>query len=313
MKVLPRFILLGALMIGAGCGSNDAKTVKEEPVISVVATKVKRGDIISFIYTTGTIVPRQESMISPKTSGRIEKLYVDEGDKVKKGQPLPLDAAEPHHLLEAVQKLDLSYVVITSVTRDDLGDGGAAQFATAIKLIHEQRSNTRVEVLIPDFRGSLEALRMVIRACPDVINHNLETVPRCYPEVRPGADYARSLEVLARVKELDRKIVTKSGLMVGLGETKEEIIAVMRDLRRVNCDLLTIGQYLSPSATHHPAMRYVNPDEFTELAEIGRNLGFAAVAAAPLVRSSFRAAELYGRVGSSERLARRSETRCVSF
>lgn len=225
---------------------------------------------------------------------------------VKKGKPLPLDAAEPRHLLEAVQKLDLSYVVITSVTRDDLSDGGATQFATAIKLIHERRSNTRVEVLIPDFRGSLEALRIVIRAGPEVINHNVETVPRFYPEVRPDADYARSLEIFARVKEQNRKIVTKSGLMVGLGETKDEIVAVMQDLRSANCDLLTIGQYLSPSATHHPALRYVTPDEFSELAEIGRSLGFAAVAAAPLVRSSFRAAELYSRVSSSERLAKRS-------
>ena len=225
---------------------------------------------------------------------------------VKKGQPLPIDAAEPQHMLEAVQKLDLSYVVITSVTRDDLTDGGAAQFAMAIKLIQEQRNNTRVEVLIPDFRGSLEALQIVIRACPQVINHNVETVPRFYHEVRPGADYARSLEIFTRVKEINRKIVTKSGLMVGLGETKEEIIAVMQDLRSVNCELLTIGQYLSPSSRHHPIFRYVTPDEFSEFAEIGRSLGFNAVASAPLVRSSFQAAELYGRVSSRKRLTPRS-------
>ena len=214
---------------------------------------------------------------------------------VKKGVPTPVDEEEPQHLLEAVEKLDLSYIVITSVTRDDLPDGGAAQFAKTIKLTHENREGAIVEVLVPDFRGSMEAIKMVVEAHPEVVNHNIETVPRLYPEVRPGADYNRSLELLFRVKNLDPEIVTKSGLMLGLGETKAEVLEVMNDLREANCDLLTIGQYLSPSPQHHPVVRFVLPEKFAEYESIGKEMGFVQVASAPLVRSSFKAAELYAK------------------
>lgn len=214
---------------------------------------------------------------------------------VGKGKPLPVDENEPKHLLEAVARLDLGYVVITSVTRDDLPGGGAAHFARVVKLIHERRAGTPVEVLIPDFRGSLEALKKVVSARPEVINHNLETVPRLYPRVRPLADYQRSLELLAGVKDFDPGIVTKSGLMLGLGETHEEVVQVMQDLREARCDLLTLGQYLPPSPQQYPLARYVSPEEFNELEARGKRLGFVEVASAPLVRSSFKAAELYAK------------------
>ena len=217
---------------------------------------------------------------------------------VNKGSPPPLDKEEPHHLLEAVEKLDLKYVVITSVTRDDLPDGGAAHFAETVRLIHENRPETKVEVLIPDFRGSIEAIKAVVGARPDVLNHNIETVPRLYPEVRPQADYQRSIELLATARKLNSTIITKSGLMLGLGESQDEVLAVMRDLREAACDLLTIGQYLQPSPQHHPIIRFVPPEEFSEYEDIGQGMGFAAVASAPLVRSSFRAAELFGKVRS---------------
>ena len=215
---------------------------------------------------------------------------------VKRGVPSPVDKSEPQHLLEAVEKLDLSYVVITSVTRDDLADGGASQFVRVINLLHESRNGIAVEVLIPDFLGSTEALKAVVKARPEVINHNVETIPRLYHEVRPRADYSRSVELLSAVKRLSPEIVTKSGLMLGLGETKEEVIEVMSDLREASCDLLTIGQYLQPSPKHHPVVRFVPPDEFSEYEQIGKNMGFADVASAPLVRSSFKAAELYSKV-----------------
>jgi lipoic acid synthetase len=184
-------------------------------------------------------------------------------------------------------------VVITSVTRDDLPDGGASQFARTIRLLHEARSEVIVEVLVPDFHGSEEAIRTVVEAGPQVINHNVETVPRLYPRVRPGADYERSLALLYTVKRLDPQMITKSGLMLGLGESKEEVLELMADLREAECDLLTIGQYLQPSPEHHPVVRFVTPEEFSDYAAIGRNMGFAGVASAPLVRSSFKAAELY--------------------
>ena len=212
---------------------------------------------------------------------------------VKKGSPTPLDNEEPRHLLEAVEKLDLKYVVITSVTRDDLADGGAAHFAKTIRLIHEKKPDTIVEVLIPDFRGSREAIKAIVAARPEVINHNVETVPRLYPEVRPQADYRRSVELLATSKRLDPRIITKSGLMLGLGESREEVMAVMRDLREVGGDLLTIGQYLPPSHRHHPIVNFVTPEEFAGYETTGKEMGFAGVASAPLVRSSFKAAELY--------------------
>lgn len=214
---------------------------------------------------------------------------------VKKGVPETVDEEEPEHLAEAVKRLGLRHIVITSVTRDDLSDGGAAHFARTIRRLQAEDRALTVEVLVPDFAGSPEALRLVVDARPDVINHNLETVPRLYPEVRPKADYQRSLELLRLVKELDGRIITKSGLMVGLGETKDEMLRVMADLREVDCGLLTIGQYLAPSSEHHPVVRFVTPDEFSEYERIGQDMGFRAVASSPLVRSSFDAARLYAR------------------
>ncbi|HEY50910.1 MAG TPA: lipoyl synthase [Dehalococcoidia bacterium] len=214
---------------------------------------------------------------------------------VKKGQPSPVDEAEPEHLLEAVKNLGLSYVVVTSVTRDDLPDGGASQFVHTVTRLRENVPGITVEVLVPDFRGSEEAIRMVVASGPQVINHNVETVSRLYAEVRPGANYDRSLELLYAVKKLDRTIVTKSGLMLGLGESREEIIEVMSDLREANCNLLTIGQYLQPSPQHHPVVRFIPPEEFVGYEATGREMGFAEVASSPLVRSSYRAAELYNK------------------
>ncbi len=214
---------------------------------------------------------------------------------VKKGTPGSVDEEEPEHLAEAVRQLGLKYVVITSVTRDDLSDGGATHFARTIRRLRAEDRALTVEVLVPDFDGSPEAVRLVVDARPDVINHNLETVPRLYPEVRPQADYQRSLELLRLVKELGGRIITKSGLMVGLGETRDEMLRVMTDLREVDCDLITIGQYLAPSSEHHPVVRFVSPDEFSEYERIGLEMGFRAVASAPLVRSSFDATHLYAR------------------
>ena len=215
---------------------------------------------------------------------------------VRKGLPTPVDEGEPERLLEAVERLELIYIVITSVTRDDLFDGGASQFVKTINILHENRDVAIIEALIPDFLGSAEALKAIVKANPQVISHNVETVPRLYPEVRLGADYNRSLGLLFMVKNLDPKIVTKSGLMLGLGETKTEVIEVMSDLREANCDLLIIGQYLQPSPKHPPVVRFVSPEEFTEYRGIGKDMGFTEVASAPLVRSSFKAAELYAKV-----------------
>ncbi len=217
---------------------------------------------------------------------------------VTSGPALPVDEKEPERILKAVEKLDLSYIVITSVTRDDLPDGGAGQFARVIRLLREKRPDSIVEVLIPDFLGSAAALGRLISAGPQVINHNVETVPRLYPEVRPGADYNRSVKLLARIKDIGPGTVTKSGLMLGLGEREEEVIEVMKDLREADCDLLTIGQYLRPSPEGHPVARYVSPGEFAGYRDIGRELGFAEVASGPLVRSSYRAAELYDKAKS---------------
>jgi len=212
---------------------------------------------------------------------------------VKCGQPEAPDPREPGHIVEAVSKLGLRYVVITSVTRDDLPDGGASQFAQTIKAINKYDPNIMVEVLIPDFRGSLSALQSVINASPVVLNHNVETVPWLYPEVRPEANYQRSLELLRQSKSLNNRILTKSGLMLGLGESRQEVIEVMADLRDAGCDLVTIGQYLQPSLRHHKLVRYVSPEEFEDYQSIGKELGFASVISGPLVRSSFHAAEMY--------------------
>jgi len=214
---------------------------------------------------------------------------------VGKGVPGPLDENEPEHLAEAVDKLELRHVVVTSVSRDDLPDGGASHFARTITLLKERGNGLSIEVLIPDFLGSPGSIETVVAAQPDVINHNMETVSRLYPEVRPQADFQRSLRLIGRVKEMDSRIVTKSGVMVGLGETRDELMQTMQELRGVNCDLLTIGQYLQPSSRHHPVVRYVPPDEFLEYEKTGKDMGFRDVASAPLVRSSFNAAQLYAR------------------
>jgi lipoic acid synthetase len=206
--------------------------------------------------------------------------------------PAP-DPDEPRRIAQAVEELDLKHVVITSVTRDDLEDGGAAHFARTVGALRENRAEVVIEVLIPDFQGSVEALKTVIDSRPDILNHNLETVPRLYPEVRPQAIYSRSIELLRNAKAVAPNRITKSGLMLGLGEEKEEILRVMADLREVSCDLLTLGQYLRPSGKHHPVARYVPPGEFEELRMEGEKLGFKAVFSAPLVRSSFHAAEVF--------------------
>ncbi len=203
---------------------------------------------------------------------------------------LPPDPQENQKVATAIAELNLRHAVITSVTRDDLADGGAAVFADLVQRIRE-RCSCRIELLIPDLQGSYPALKTILAARPDILGHNIETVPRLYDQVRLGADYHRSLELLARIKTTTTDIRSKSGLMLGLGETREEIIAVMEDLRTSQCEILTLGQYLAPSRNHHPVKRYVHPDEFAELAKEGRKMGFRHVEAGPLVRSSYHAAE----------------------
>ena len=212
---------------------------------------------------------------------------------VRKGRPQKPDPQEPQHIVEAISALKLSYVVVTSVTRDDLPDGGAAHFAGAIRAIHDYNRAIAVEVLIPDFGGSRSALETILSARPDVLNHNLETVPRLYPQVRPQAEYRRSLEVLSTGSLLDGNLLTKSGIMLGLGESQQEVIELMTDLREAGCDVLTIGQYLPPSRKHRELVRYISPEEFVEYQNIGKDMGFASVFSGPLVRSSFHAAESY--------------------
>jgi len=214
---------------------------------------------------------------------------------VQHGKPKTLDCNEPAHIAETAGNLGSEYVVVTSVTRDDLPDGGAGHFAQAIKAIREYDADIAVEVLIPDFQGLSSALQAVIDAAPSVLNHNVETVPRLYPEVRPEADYRRSVQLLQQAKLASSKPVTKSGIMLGLGERRPEVIEVMADLRWAGCDIITIGQYLQPSLRHHELVRYIPPEEFAEYGNIGMEMGFAAVAAGSLVRSSFHAAETYSR------------------
>ncbi len=206
------------------------------------------------------------------------------------GKPNPLDEGEPEHLAQAIAEMRLKYVVITSVDRDDLRDGGAAHFAECIRLSRQYSPDLQVEILTPDFRGRKEiALEILAAQAPDVFNHNLETVPRLYRQSRPGANYKWSLQLLKEYKALRSDVKTKSGLMVGLGETKEEILAVMQDMRDHDIDMLTIGQYLQPSKDHLPVERYVHPDEFQEYTERAEEMGFVHAACGPLVRSSYHA------------------------
>jgi lipoyl synthase len=209
---------------------------------------------------------------------------------VAHGRPGPLDAEEPRHLAETIAALKLRYVVITSVDRDDLRDGGAGHFVECIRAVRDLSPSTRVEILTPDFRGRLErALEVLDAAPPDVMNHNLETVPRLYRQARPGSDYAHSLALLRDFKARHPAVPTKSGLMVGLGETNEEILEVMRDLRAHGVEMLTIGQYLQPSRHHLPVLRFAHPDEFRMFEEEAARMGFVHAASGPLVRSSYHA------------------------
>jgi len=210
---------------------------------------------------------------------------------VTSGRPGAIDPLEPFRVAQAVAQMDLDYCVITSVNRDDEPDGGAAIFAGCIRAIRHRTPQVEVEVLIPDFLGNWDALATVVRARPVVLNHNIETVPRLYPRARAKAIYTQSLELLQRVKRIDPTMITKSGIMVGLGETRDELSKTLADLRDHDCDLLTIGQYLRPSRKHLPIVRYYEPDEFDDLADEARGLGFAHVESGPLVRSSYHAGE----------------------
>ena len=209
---------------------------------------------------------------------------------VAHGRPDPLDSEEPENLARTIRAMGLSYVVVTSVDRDDLRDGGAAHFSACIEAIRAQNPGIRIEVLVPDFRGRMDrALDILVKSPPDVFNHNLETVPGLYKKVRPGSDYAWSLDLLKRFKALHPGVPTKSGLMLGIGEEISEVEQVMRDLRAHDCDMLTLGQYLQPSVHHLPLVRYLHPDEFERLGAFGYELGFTHVASGPMVRSSYHA------------------------
>lgn len=209
---------------------------------------------------------------------------------VRHGEPKPIDPDEPMHVAEAANVMGLEYVVVTSVTRDDLSDGGAAAFAETIRTVKRMNAGVQVEVLVPDFGGDTESLAIVLEAGPDVLNHNIETTQRLTPLIRSGADYGRSLALLQRAARHDG-IRTKSGLMVGLGESMDDLRQTFDDLSRVSCELLTLGQYLAPSDSHYPVARYCTPEEFDELREIALEYGFKSVLAGPLVRSSYHAHE----------------------
>jgi lipoic acid synthetase len=206
------------------------------------------------------------------------------------GRPNPLDTDEPLHLAETIKAMALRYVVITSVDRDDLRDGGAAHFVECIEKTRALNPEIEIEILVPDFRGRMDvALEIIHNAPPDVFNHNLETIPRLYKQCRPGSDYQWSLDLLKRFKQTHPEVSTKSGLMLGLGETKEEVVEVMKDMRKHDVDMLTLGQYLQPSKHHLAVERYVDPSEFDELYQVGMDLGFKHVASGPMVRSSYHA------------------------
>jgi lipoic acid synthetase len=215
---------------------------------------------------------------------------------IKTGRPDQLDPHEPERVGEAVGKMGLSHIVITSVDRDDLEDGGATHFAQTIRAIRSNAPHTTIEILTPDFLRKNGAIEIVVNAKPDVYNHNLETVPRLYSEVRPGARYFHSLRLLDQVKKIDPTMFTKSGIMVGLGETKNEIYQVMDDLRAANVDFITIGQYLQPTPRHHPLIDFITPQEFDEYASMARGKGFLVVAASPLTRSSYHAGDDFAKL-----------------
>ena len=263
----PNYIELKNLMRG-----NELHTVCEEAHCPNIGTCWERGTATFMIL--GDICTRACAYCAVTT-----------------GRPGTLDLDEPDRLADTVVRMGLRYVVITSVNRDDLPDGGAFMFSKCISEIRKRLSNCKIELLIPDFEGNWEALETVMAARPDTLNHNIETVRRIFGRVRPKGDFAQSLDLLARVKEIDPGAVTKSGMMVGLGETWEEILVNMRELRSVNCDLLTIGQYLRPSEKHIALAKWYTPEEFEELKQEGLALGFKHVASGPLVRSSYHADE----------------------
>lgn len=211
---------------------------------------------------------------------------------IANGKPETIDKKEPNKIKKAVKKMNLEHVVITSVTRDDLQDGGSKHFVLVIKLLREI-NNINIEVLTPDFKGDYEAIKRVVKAKPDVYNHNIETIPRLYSTIRPEAKYNRSLQLLKTVNELDNNIITKSGIMLGLGEKETEVISALQDLRNVNCDILTIGQYLQPSDQHAELKEYITPNKLKEYKNTALELGFKAVASQPFVRSSYQAQKLY--------------------
>jgi lipoic acid synthetase len=212
---------------------------------------------------------------------------------VEHGTPVPPDETEPQKVAQTIKKMGIEYVVITSVTRDDLPEGGASLFAKTIRAIRISDPRIKVEVLIPDFQGDLTSLEIVLKESPDVLNHNVETIARLYPQVRPQADYKRSLHLLKKSKGLYPHLLTKSGFMLGLGETREEVLALLQDLRETGCDFLTIGQYLQPRPDRLPVVRFIPPEEFEEYKRIGEEMGFRAVASGPFVRSSFQASRMF--------------------
>jgi len=216
---------------------------------------------------------------------------------VNKGKPEPLDETEPVRIVEAARKMGLRHIVLTSVNRDELPDQGSAHFATTVRMLYEGIPGIAVEILTPDFQGRRDCIETVLAAKPTVYNHNVETVPRLYKQVRPGSKYDRSLAVLRMAKEIDASIHTKSGMMLGLGETRDEVIEVMKDLRAVGCDFLTLGQYLRPTRNNLAVQRYLTPEEFDELGKVGWELGFKMVNSGPLVRSSYHAGELAEQLG----------------
>ena len=215
---------------------------------------------------------------------------------IDKGTPMPLDPLEPDRIADAVLRMHLKYVVITSVTRDDLEDGGVGHYLAVIDKLCKRVKGVNIEVLVPDFGGNMEGVERIVHSGICVFNHNVETVSRLYGEVRRGANYALSLEVLRRAKEVCERVVVKSGFMVGLGEGEDEVISLMEDLRDVGVDVLTIGQYLRPSSRHYPVVEYVHPDVFDRYKEIGEQMGFSVVYSAPFVRRSFKAKEAYERI-----------------
>lgn len=220
---------------------------------------------------------------------------------VKTGKPTAVDPSEPQRTAQLVKELELSHVVITSVDRDDLEDGGASQFVQTIAAIRHQNPGVTVEILTPDFLGKKGALETVVEARPDVYNHNVETVPRLYPQVRPKARYFHSLYLLKRVKELDPSIFTKSGFMLGLGEERQEISQVMNDLRDADVDFLTVGQYLQPTPSHHPVLEYVLPEEFQRIQDRAYSKGFLMASASPFTRSSYHAGDLFMQLKSNKK------------